>query len=201
MTTIIEWNFTITKHIRKCVENSLYWGYQISFQASYFFANKVRDMHFRISCVLKNINGFGLFINSQIITYSQWVLTFYYHYWNVFTTTSDFLLKQIFLSFMHIINVNLIVTVLRFFLSTFAFVSFSQKLSCISKFLACVCWQFLLFCLSLLFPSQFPNILVKNVPWQICMSNLAFKVSCILYDILIQIRIPFIFKYVVVSIA
>ena len=176
MTTIIEWNFTITKHIRKCVENSLYWGYQISFQASYFFANKVWDMDLKTSCVLKNINGWA---------YSHWILTFYYHYWNVFTTIPDFMLKQIFLSFMHIINVNLIVTVLRFFLSTFAYVSFSQKLSSISKFLVCVCWQFLLFSLSLLFPSQFPNILVKNVPWQIFMSNLAFKVSCILYDILI----------------
>ena len=127
--------------------------------------------------------------------YSHWIPNFYYHYWNVFTTIPDFMLKQIFLSFMHIINVNLIVTVLRFFLSTFAYVSFSQKLSYISKFLACVCWQFLPFSLSLLFPSQFPNILVKNVPWQIFMSNLAFKVSCILYEISIQIL--FIFKYVV----
>ena len=186
MTTIIEWNFTITKHIRKCVENSLYWGYQISFQVSYFFANKVWDMDLKTSCVLKNINGWA---------YSHWILTFYYHYWNVFTTIPDFMLKQIFLSFMHIINVNLIVTVLRFFLSTFAYVSFSQKLSSISKFLVCVCWQFLLFSLSLLFPSQFPNILVKNVPWQIFMSNLAFMVSCILYDISIQIQIIFIFRY------
>ena len=177
MTTIIEWNFTITKHIRKCVENSLYWGYKISFQASYFFANKVWDMHLKISCVLQNINGTCLHL----------IPIFCYDYWNLFITIPDFMLKQIFLSFMHIINVNLIVTVLRFFLSTFAYVSFSQKLSSISKFLVCVCWQFLLFSLSLLFPSQFPNILVKNVPWQIFMSNLAFKVSCILYDILIQI--------------
>ena len=138
-------------------------------------------------------------MNSPIKAYLHWILTFYYHYWNVFTTIPDFMLKQIFLSFMHIINVNLIVTVLRFFLSTFAYVSFSQKLSSISKFLVCVCWQFLLFSLSLLFPSQFPNILVKNVPWQIFMSNLAFKVSCILYDILIWIQILFIFKYVVQS--
>ena len=129
--------------------------------------------------------------------YSHRVLSFYYHNWNVLTTIPDFMLKQIFLSFMHIINVNLIVTVLRFFLSTFACVSFSQKLSYISKFLACVCWQFLLFSLSLLFPSQFPNILVKNVPWQIFMSNLAFKVSCILHDISIRIRILVIFKYFV----
>ena len=134
------------------------------------------------------------YMNSPIKAYLHWILTFYHHYWNVFTTIPDFMLKQIFLSFMHIINVNLIVTVLRFFLSTFAYVSFSQKLSSISKFLVCVCWQFLLFSLSLLFPSQFPNILVKNVPWQIFMSNLAFKVSCILYDILIWIQILFIFK-------
>ena len=86
----------------------------------------------------------------------------------------------------HGLAVFLVDICLRFFL---------QKLSYISKFLPCVCWQFLLFSLSLLFPSQFPNILVKNVPWQIFMSNLAFEVSCILYEISIQIL--FVFKYVV----
>ena len=88
----------------------------------------------------------------------------------------------------HGLAVFLVDICLRFFL---------QKLSYISKFLPCVCWQFLLFSLSLLFPSQFPNILVKNVPWQIFMSNLAFEVSCILYEISIQIL--FVFKYVEMS--
>ena len=83
MTTIIEWNFTITKHIRKCVENSLYWGYQISFEASYIFANKVSDMHLKSSCVLPNINGFGLYQLYQLTNY------------NVFALNSNFLLPSL----------------------------------------------------------------------------------------------------------